>query len=235
MRRFYEEHVSDARHIWVVILFAPGRQLTSRRTRNRTADECLTPSHDDGIVVEEVSMSERQTVHSYLSGSEQLRRTELVWGVVREPPAPKYGHQSVVTRTVVLLDEHVREQASGRVCVAPVDVVLDAGKALVVQPDVVFVSNARLEIVRDQIWGAPDLVAEVLSNATRRRDRTLKWRWYRQYGVREYWLIDPVEKSVTVASFESQRPARRRIFRNNRSVKSAVLAAFDRPASAFFE
>jgi Uma2 family endonuclease len=99
----------------------------------------------------------------------------------------------------------------------------------------VFVSNAHLEIVRDQIWGAPDLVAEVLSTATRRRDRTLKWRWYRRYGVREYWLIDPVERSVTVAVFEPQRRARRRVFRNHRAVQSTVLAAFDRLASSFFE
>lgn len=179
-------------------------------------------------------MGERQTVVRYLSGPEQSRRAELVWGIVREPPAPKYGHQSVVTRTVVLLDQHVRQHAAGRVCVSPVDVVLDAAKALVVQPDIVFVSNARLEIVRDQVWGAPDLVVEVLSSATRRRDRTLKWRWYRQYGVREYWLIDPVAKAVTVAIFESDA-ARRRIFRNNAAVKSTVLAAFDRPVSAFFE
>jgi Uma2 family endonuclease len=180
-------------------------------------------------------MSERRTVDSYLSGPEQLRRTELVWGIVREPPAPKYGHQSVVTRAVVLLDRYVRERASGRVCVSPVDVVLDAANALVVQPDIVFVSNARLEIVRDQIWGAPDLVAEVLSSATRRRDRTLKWRWYREYGVREYWLIDTVEKSVTVAIFEPQRPARRRVFRDDSAVKSTVFDGFDCPASAFFE
>ena len=180
-------------------------------------------------------MSERQTVNSYFSGPEQLRRTELVWGIIREPPAPKYGHQSVVTRTVVLLDHYVREHGSGRVCVSPVDVVLDPGKALVVQPDVVFVSNERLEIVRDQIWGAPDVVAEVLSTATQRRDRTLKWRWYRRYGVREYWLIDPVEQSVKVAVFDPQRPARRRVFCNHAAVKSTVLPAFDRPASAFFE
>ena len=180
-------------------------------------------------------MSERRTVTSYLSDLEQLRRTELVWGIVREPPAPNYGHQSIITRAVVLLDQHVREHASGRVCVSPVDVVLDAAKALVVQPDIVFVSNGRLEIVRDQIWGAPDLVVEVLSSATRRRDRTLKSRWYRRYGVREYWLIDPVEQSVSVVVFEPHRPARRRVFRDNSAVKSTVLAAFDLPASAFFE
>ena len=179
-------------------------------------------------------MSERLSVYGYLSGSEQTRPTELVWGRVCEPPAPRYGHQSVVTRTVVLLDQHVRTQACGQVCVSPVDVVLDARKGLVVQPDIVFVSNARLEIVRDQIWGAPDLVVEVLSNATRRRDRTTKWRWYRQYGVREYWLIDPIEKAVTVAFFEPDQRARRHVFRRTRTVTSTVLAAFDASAASFF-
>lgn len=180
-------------------------------------------------------MSERQSVHGYLSGSEENRPTELVWGRVCEPPAPRYGHQSVVTRTVVLLDQHVRGQACGRVCVSPVDVVLDARKALVVQPDVVFVSNARAEIVRDQIWGAPDLVVEVLSSATRRRDRTSKWRWYREYGVREYWLIDPVAKTVTIAIFQPDQRARRRVFRGASALKSTVLAAFGDSASAFFD
>jgi len=112
----------------------------------RTCGTHLTSPDDDGRRPEG-SMSGRQTVNSYFSGPEQLRRTELVWGIVREPPAPKYGHQSVVTRTVVLLDHYVREHGSGRVCVSPVDVVLDPGKALVVQPDVVCVSNERLEIV----------------------------------------------------------------------------------------
>ena len=58
----------------------------------------------------------------------------------------------------------------GRVLVSPVDVVLDEKKALIVQPDIVFISRERIGIVRDRIWGAPDLVIEVLSPGTRRRD-----------------------------------------------------------------
>ena len=128
----------------------------------------------------------RRSTSEYLSGAEQLRRQELVWGFVREPPAPRYGHQSIVTRTIVLLDQHVRSGGLGRVCVSPIDVVLDAQKDLVLQPDVIFVSNDNAAIVRDQIWGPPDLVIEVESLGTRRRDRTFKLRWYRKYGVREY-------------------------------------------------
>ncbi len=80
-----------------------------------------------------------RSTSDYLSGAEELRRQELVWGFVHEPPAPFYGHQSIVTRAIVLLDQHVRSGGLGRVCVSPIDVVLDAPKALVLQPDIIFV------------------------------------------------------------------------------------------------
>jgi len=180
-------------------------------------------------------MSERRAVYGYLSGPEELRRTELVWGVLREPPAPRYGHQSVVTRATVLLDQCVRAAALGRVCVSPIDVVLDEERALVVQPDVLFVSNARAAIIRDQVWGAPDLVVEVLSRATRHRDCTSKLQWYRKYGVREYWLIDPHARTVEVVEFPARGRLRRQSFSGGARVRSVVLATFDASASAFFE
>src|SRR5439155_13735254 len=104
---------------------------------------------------------DRLSSFSYLRGPETLRRRELVWGMVREPPAPFYYHQRLVTDLTVLLQQHVRTHNLGQVCVSPVDVVLDQVEALVVQPDVIFVSNDRIGIIRDQIWGAPDLVVEV--------------------------------------------------------------------------
>jgi Uma2 family endonuclease len=180
-------------------------------------------------------MNERQTVSSYLSGDEALRRTELVWGRLSEPPAPRYGHQSVVTRTTVLLDQHVRQYDVGRVCVSPIDVVLDERQALVVQPDVVFVSHGRASIIRDQIWGAPDLVVEVLSPGTRRRDCTSKLRWYRRYGVGEYWIVDPVAQAITVVAFPQRGRVCRRTFRGGRPVRSTVLPGFANRASAFFD
>ena len=103
-------------------------------------------------------MNARQDVTSYISGAESLRRRELVWGVVREPPAPFWPHQEIVTRTTVLLYEHVDNRRLGKVSAALLDVVLDEAQGLVVQPDVVFLSNERLHLVRNQVWGAPDIV-----------------------------------------------------------------------------
>ena len=123
--------------------------------------------------------------------------------------------------TTVLLASHVRAYDLGRVVVSPIDVVLDAERALVVQPDIVFVSNERLSIIRNQIWGAPDLVVEVLSAGTQRRDRTKKVGWYREYGVRECWLVD--ESAQRVEIYELQSPRRVRRFGSQRRIRSTVL------------
>ena len=77
----------------------------------------------------------------YFSGPEALTRKELVWGIVREPPAPTCSHQAVVGRAFVVLATHASRLALGCVLVSPVDVVLDEQKALVVS------SNSIGEIV----------------------------------------------------------------------------------------
>ena len=179
---------------------------------------------DDGIVVGKMSQDEpnAMTVEQYFRLPEVVRPMELVYGVVREPPAPRYGHQSVVTRLTVLLDTHVREHGLGEVCVSPVDVVLDRAAALVVQPDVIFVSRARAAIIRDRVWGAPDLTIEVLSARTESRDRMVTVGWYRRYGVRECWLVDTHAKSVEVIIFGDLHETSH-VFAGDDAMRSSVL------------
>ena len=107
-----------------------------------------------------------------------------------------------------LLDIHVRAHRLGHICVSPIDVVLDELKALVVQPDVLCVSSERMAMVRQRVFGAPDLTIEVLSFGTAFRDRTEKLAWYRDYGVRECWLVDPVRVNVEVFPFEARADVR---------------------------
>ena len=180
-------------------------------------------------------MPRQMTVEQYFRGPETMRPMELAYGVVREPPAPRYGHQSLVTRTTVLLDLHVRQHGLGAVCVSPVDVVLDRERALVVQPDIVFVSAERLEIIRERVWGAPDLVVEVLSRRTAKRDRTEKLAWYERYGVGECWLLDPIRRRIEVVECRSTAPDRRRLYEGDATVRSAVLPRLDVRAREFFE
>jgi Uma2 family endonuclease len=178
-------------------------------------------------------MSDRISLDEYLSGPEDMRRRELVWGVVREPPAARFGHQTVVTQITVLLRTHVHGRGLGVVCVSPADVVLDKEKALIVQPDVFFIAKDRMDIVRDQVWGAPDLVVEGASPSTARYDRTTKLGWYRTYGVRECWLIDTKQRVVMVVAFEGEGHARS--FTGDERVVSAVLPEFKNDAREFFD
>jgi Uma2 family endonuclease len=184
---------------------------------------------DDGIVV----VMERLTTNEYFLLSESMRPMELVYGYVREPPAPRYGHQSIVTRLTVLLDGHVRARGLGQVCVSPVDVGLDGGAALVVQPDIIFISRERAHIVRDRIWGAPDLVVEVLSERTARRDRTTKVGWYARYGVKECWLVAPRGHRIEV--FAPGAVGARQSYSGALIAKSTVLPDWDVPTSHLFE
>ena len=74
---------------------------------------------------------------------------------------------------------------------------------LIVQPDLFFVSNDRAHIVTDRVWGAPDLVIEVLSPFPRIGSTDERVRWFMQYGVRECWLLQQDERSVKVLQFSS--------------------------------
>lgn len=178
-------------------------------------------------------MSTTMTTEAYLGGSETIRPRELAYGLLREPPAPGLHHQMLVGSLYRHLDAHVRRSRAGRVVLSPVDVVLDREHALIVQPDLVFVSQERLRICDRQIWGAPDLVIEVLSSATRRRDRTIKLGWYRHYGVRECWLVDPVALEIAVFDLAAAAGAAA-TFSAEQIVRSAVLPRLRlRPANVF--
>lgn len=143
-------------------------------------------------------MERRITTDDYFRMPETNRPAELVYGVVREPPTPFYSHQRVVGQVFLLLRTHVEERGLGDVCVAPMDVVLDKEAGLIVQPDVMFISRERLSIIRNHVWGAPDMVVEVASPSTEHRDRTVKLSWYRKYGVRECWFVHPGEQRIEV-------------------------------------
>ena len=97
----------------------------------------------------------------------------------------------------------------------------------VVQPDLLFVSHDRIGIVTpDNVQGAPDLVVEILSPATAERDRTIKLDLYAQHGVKEYWIVDPDAKTITVLLRGESRFEVDGIYGEGQSLRSPTLAAF---------
>jgi Uma2 family endonuclease len=123
----------------------------------------------------------------YMALPEQPR-CELLYGRLPVMPSPSIRHQRVVQQLYRLLFDF-SARASGEVFVAPLDVRL--ADHSIVQPDVMYVSSARANILGERVKGAPDLVVEVLSPATARRDVGEKLRLYAESGVAEYWIIDP--------------------------------------------
>jgi Uma2 family endonuclease len=137
----------------------------------------------------------RQTYEDFLKFPDDGLRHELIDGEHVVTPSPVSWHQRLASRLIVALGKHLEAEPVGEVFGAPFDVILSEHD--VVEPDVLYVSNERREIVRDWVHGAPDLVIEILSPATRRRDELQKRDLYDRYGVREYWIVDPDGEAVT--------------------------------------
>lgn len=143
----------------------------------------------------------RFTYEDYRSLPESMdKRYELLDGDLVRVPAPTVTHQRVLRNLGYLLVQFVRAHGLGVMFYAPIDVVLGQGRDReVVQPDLVFSSQARLSlIVEEEIRGAPDLVVEILSPGTEGRDRGYKKALYARYGVHGYWIVDPKETYIEV-------------------------------------
>ncbi len=174
------------------------------------------------------------TTDEYLYDTEETNRTrELAYGRVREPPSPFFSHQQLVLKVATVLASHVEARNLGQVAIAPLDVVLDRNRHLIVQPDVLFVARARLSIIDKQVWGAPDFVVEVLSSGTEDHDRGEKLEWYREYGVRECWLVDLHNEEVVVVDFAGSGPVTRTAHGAD-PIRSSVFPAFQITAFELF-
>lgn len=165
----------------------------------------------------------RLTTDEYLRTPETVLPQELVYGFVRDAAAPTPGHQWAVGEVYRCFWKHLEKTRAGRVWLSPIDVVLDRERGLVVQPDVIVILNDRLRIVTDRVWGAPDLVVEVMSPRPRIGTLNERLDWFAEYGVRECWLVQQLVRQIEVISFASGSSGVRRVFAPEEGIESAVL------------
>ena len=117
-------------------------------------------------------------------------RHELIDGEHYVTPSPSRRHQAIVRELLGQIWSYLKQHPVGEVFGAPFDVVFSDFD--VVAPDLLFVSRERAGVLTEKnVQGAPDLVVEVGSPATRRRDEKAKLQLYERFGVREYWVVDP--------------------------------------------
>ncbi|RMF85647.1 MAG: Uma2 family endonuclease [Nitrospinota bacterium] len=123
---------------------------------------------------------------------------QLIGGKLVMTPSPSPYHQRVSKRLEFFLYDFVEKQHHlGEIFDAPIDVYFEETE--VYQPDIIFISQERQNIIGEQkIEGAPDLIIEVLSPSTAYYDLKHKMRVYARHGVKEYWIVDPLERGIEV-------------------------------------
>jgi Uma2 family endonuclease len=165
------------------------------------------------------------------------QRYELIDGDLYMNPSPTVTHQVISRNLALRLQQHVSATRCGRVLYAPLDVVLGEGEnRSVVQPDILFVSNERAGILtEDEIVGAPDLIVEILSPGTAKRDAGIKKALYARSGVREYWIVDPKLESIEVFSLGPGGYAPPVRYKLGARLVSKVVPGFEVALDAVFE
>ena len=124
-------------------------------------------------------------------------RYELLNGELILVGSPNEAHQLASMKIGYRMYSYVEEKDLGQIFHAPFDVLFTDTD--VAQPDILFVSNERQHIrTPANIQGAPDMIVEVLSPSSSRRDWRDKRKLYASHGVREYWIADPVHRMVWV-------------------------------------
>ena len=162
------------------------------------------------------------------------KRYELLDGELIMVPAPNLGHQRIGAKLGTRLYTFVEERSLGEVFFAPCDVVLS--NTDVVQPDLLFVSNERAHLLLggDNVRGAPDLVVEIFSPSTAERDRTPKRALYAKHGVKEYWLVDPDARTVTVLRLGEDAFEVEAIYGEGQTMNSPTLTGFSVSVNEIF-
>lgn len=166
------------------------------------------------------------TTAEYLQTAASVRVQELIFGTLQVNESPSFRHQNLLLELAVLLRVFVGQHQLGTVCIAPLDVILDPARALVVQPDLFFVSAERQEIITDHVWGAPDLVVEVMSPHPRIGKIQDRIRYFGRYGVRECWLIHQLTREFEVLQLSGYGTIERHTYRGVERIRSSVLQEF---------
>ena len=170
----------------------------------------------------EPSTSIVYTYDDYLTLPNDGKRYEIIEGELYMTPAPMTHHQEISGNLEHILRDYLSASRWGKLFHAPIDVVFSMTE--IVQPDIIVISKQRQHIItKKNIVAAPDLVIEILSESSANTDRTTKKALYEKHGVKEYWIVDPVEQAVELYVRKENAFSRLGVFSGNQIVESQVL------------
>ena len=184
----------------------------------------------------QLDLSKSYTYADYLTWQFQ-ERVELIKGkLFKMSPAPKRKHQSCVVNLVNEIHSFLKGH-SCKVYIAPFDVRLpkeDGSTYTVVQPDLCVVCDSS-KLDEAGCVGAPDLVIEILSPATTKKDKTDKYDLYQESGVLEYWIVYPGEEFIEVFVLKGKLYQRKGIYLKGEQMTTDILKGFSLNLDDVFE
>lgn len=132
----------------------------------------------------------------------QDRRIEVFDGVVYDMASPSQIHQALSMQLSTTINNYIlRKKGACSIFSAPFDVKLSDHPLIIVQPDIMIICD-RDKLDEQRCNGAPDFIIEIVSPSNTSDDYIRKLYYYQTYGVREYWIVDPKRKTITVNYFE---------------------------------
>jgi Uma2 family endonuclease len=152
---------------------------------------------------------------------------ELLNGKIVKRTFPPSNHQITISNLITSIGSYIIRKQFGRMLMAPLDVIFDDDNAT--QLDIFFIKKEREKIIEmnGPVWGAPDLVIEVISEGTAKNDRIFKKELYERCGVSEYWIVDPPSKSIEVYTLDNQQYTLLDFFEIEGKLKSKLLTDLD--------
>ncbi|MCA6378228.1 MAG: Uma2 family endonuclease [Cytophagales bacterium] len=149
-----------------------------------------------------IDRTKEWTVEDFVQLEESNLPCELINGELFMSPAPSLTHQVVSSNLNDILKAYAKK-IGGFVAYSPFDVYLDNKN--VFQPDLLLVRKQNLAIITERgLQGAPDLAVEIISPSNAFKDRNHKRRLYQKFGVKEYWIVDPGNRTLEIYDFSSE-------------------------------
>lgn len=162
------------------------------------------------------------------SGNYELHNGKIIF-----LPSPLSPHQNISMNLSVEMGGFIRQRKLGKLLAAPMDVRFTPND--VVQPDLLFVPNEKLDRIKRIVEGAPDLIVEIKSDGNTATDMSYKKYLYETNGVQEYWIVYPNKKTISIYLLVEDELRFQRTLTVADTLKSLVLSGFEMPVVAVFE
>jgi Uma2 family endonuclease len=202
-------------------------------TSQTQTDELYLVRRSDGLEIDLGPLQGLWSVEQYLAISGQTNHLlEFTDGEIEVMPMPTKKHQAISLFLLLALLAHVRPRG-GAVFYAPLRVEVRPRKFR--EPDLILLIDKNDPRARDEYWIGADLVVEIVSPDDPARDTLTKRADYAEAGIPEYWIVNPIDDTITVLTLVNSAYIEHGVFRRGDVAASMLLAGFAVPVDAVLD